>query len=86
VATDKFDPAAEVDRATANLVEILQGLATAGIWFGIVWLPILLVLGIVSLIAWFVLRRVLPGRAPDGWRGVGGPPQAPSEPSAPAAV
>jgi len=84
VAQDKFDPGVEVDRATANLVEILQGLATAGIWFGIVWLPILLALSVVSLLAWFILRRVLPGRAPDGWSGPGGPPLPPAEPAAPA--
>lgn len=86
VAQDKFDPGAEVDRATANLVEILQGLATAGIWFGIVWLPILIGLAIVGTVLWLVLRRRLPGRAPDGWAGPGGPPEAPSEPSAPAAA
>jgi hypothetical protein len=85
VAQDKFDPGTEVDRATANLVEILQGLATAGIWFGIVWLPILIALGLVGLVAWLVLRRVLPGRAPDGWGGTGGPPLPPVEPAAPAA-
>ena len=86
VAQDKFDPGAEVDRATANLVEILQGLATAGIWFGIVWLPILIALAIVGIVAWLILRRRLPGRVPDGWTGPGEPPQAPSEPSAPAAA
>jgi hypothetical protein len=40
-----FDPASEVDAASASLVSVLQGLATAGIWFGIVWLPILVALG-----------------------------------------
>jgi hypothetical protein len=85
VAQDRFDPGAEVDRATANLVEILQALATAGIWFGIVWLPILLALGIVTLIAWLVLRRLVPGRAVDGWSGLGGPPLPPADPAAPVA-
>ncbi|TAJ99457.1 MAG: DUF4349 domain-containing protein [Chloroflexota bacterium] len=86
VAQDKFDPGAEVDRATANLVEILQGLASAGIWFGIVWLPILLVLGIFGLIAWFVVRRIGAARGPgagapgpDGRGDPGAPPVAPSE-------
>ncbi|MEW5990973.1 MAG: DUF4349 domain-containing protein [Chloroflexota bacterium] len=83
VAQDKFDPGAEVDRATANLVEILQGLATAGIWFGIVWLPILIGLAIIGSVVWLVLRRRLPGRAADGWTGPGGPPATPPEPSAP---
>ncbi|HEX4898206.1 MAG TPA: DUF4349 domain-containing protein [Candidatus Limnocylindrales bacterium] len=88
VAQDKFDPKSEVDRATASLVEILQGLARAGIWFGIVWLPILLVLGVVGLGVWLVARRRLPGRAADGWGGPGapgGPPSPPTEPAAPAA-
>jgi hypothetical protein len=53
----KFDPQSEVDRATASLVEVLQGLATAGIWFAIVWLPILVVLGLVTLAALVVVRR-----------------------------
>ena len=30
------------------MVSVLQGLATAGIWFAIVWLPILLVVGLVT--------------------------------------
>ena len=30
------------------MVSVLQGLATAGIWFVIVWLPILLVIGVVT--------------------------------------
>jgi hypothetical protein len=88
LAQDKFDPRSEVDRATASLVEILQGLARAGIWFGIVWLPILLVLGVVGLGVWLVARRRLPRRAADGWGGPaapGGPPLPPTEPTEPAA-
>ena len=46
------------DQASASLVDILQSLTTAGIWFVIVWLPILLVLGgLTALIVW-VLRRI----------------------------
>ena len=56
--TKGFDPTSEVDRASANLVAVLQGVATAGIWFGIVWLPILLVLSVVGLVAFVVIRRV----------------------------
>lgn len=65
----KFDPKTEVDRASASLVEVLQGLATAGIWFGIVWLPILLVLGLVTLVVGVVVRRRLPRRGPDAGPG-----------------
>jgi len=54
----KFDPNSEVDRASASLVDVLQGLATAGIWFAIVWLPILIGVVIVALIAAVVIRRV----------------------------
>jgi Domain of unknown function (DUF4349) len=81
----KFDPGNEIDQASARLVEILQGLATAGIWFGVVWLPILLVLGIVGLVVVVVVRRRIPGRAEDGWGGPGTPPELPSEPAGSAA-
>jgi len=47
----------EVDRAAANLVDVLQAVATAGIWFGIVWLPILVVLLILAVVVRVVLRR-----------------------------
>jgi Domain of unknown function (DUF4349) len=58
VQTSKgFDPGSEVDRASASLVNVLQAVATAGIWFGIVWLPILLAIGIVTAVVIFILRR-----------------------------
>ena len=57
-STSEFDPASEVDQASASLVGFLQSLATAGIWFAIVWLPILIVLAIVVLIGVFIVRRV----------------------------
>jgi hypothetical protein len=83
----KFDPGTEVDRASASLVDVLQTVATAGIWFGIVWLPILIVLGIVGAIALFIARRFFrsrPGGPPDGgWMSPGRP--APGAP-APAAA
>jgi hypothetical protein len=60
-----FDPGSEAESATARLVGILQGLATAGIWFGIVWLPVLIGLGIASgvgvIMARWVLRRINAG-------------------------
>ncbi len=85
VSQKKFDPQTEVDRASANLVELLQGLATAGIWFGIVWLPILLVLGLVALVVSMVVRRRLPrGRSigPGSGSGPGGTPAEPALPPA----
>jgi hypothetical protein len=53
-----YDAGTEVEQASASLVSILQGLATAGIWFGIVWLPILLALAILFGIGYVVARRV----------------------------
>ena len=66
----QFDPKTEVDQASASLVSVLQGLATAGIWFAIVWLPILIVIGILFGIGLFIYRRVrrtpmLPPAAPE---------------------
>lgn len=60
ITQQQFDPASQVDRATASLVEILQGLATAGIWFAIVWLPVLLVLGVIAAIVVVIVRRRTP--------------------------
>lgn len=56
-ATERWEPAKVVDQATASLVDILQGVTTAGIWFGIVWLPVLLLLGAITGVTIFVLRR-----------------------------
>lgn len=58
VATENWEPAKVVDEATASLVDILQGLTTVGIWFAIVWLPVLLVIGLVVAAAVAVLRRI----------------------------
>ncbi len=56
-AARQWDPASEVDQAAARLVDILQAVASAGIWFGIVWLPVLLVLGAIALAVALGLRR-----------------------------
>jgi hypothetical protein len=53
-----YDPAVEVDKASATLVHVVQKATTAGIWFGIVWLPILAVLAIGGTIAFVIVRRV----------------------------
>jgi hypothetical protein len=62
-STEQFDPASQVDQAAASLVGVLQAIATAGIWFAIVWLPILLGLAVLALIGAFVLRRFRRGDA-----------------------
>ena len=62
VARKGWEPSVVVDEATASLVNVLQALTTAGIWFAIVWLPILLVLGaIVALVIWVGRRLGLIG-------------------------
>ena len=65
-AAERWEPAKVVDEATASLVDILQGLTTAGIWFGIVWLPVLLFMGVVTGVTIFILRRfgIRGGRRP----------------------
>ena len=55
----RFDPGLEAESATAQLVSILQALATAGIWFAIVWLPVLIAVGIVSVVGIVVARWAL---------------------------
>ena len=57
-AAERWEPGRIVDRASASLVDILQSLTTAGIWFVIVWLPILLVLGGLTAVIVWVLRRI----------------------------
>jgi hypothetical protein len=49
---------AEVDRALAQLVQLGQGLATVGIWFAIVILPVLLI-GAIGLALVVVIARRL---------------------------
>lgn len=67
-AAAKWDPAAEVDRASATLIGVGQGLASFLIVFGIVWLPILICLAIVAAIGLAIARRL-------GWlRRSGRPP------------
>lgn len=62
----RFDPGREAEGATAQLVGLLQSLATAGIWAGIVWLPVLLFGAIVGGVGLFVGRRVLRVVRPGG--------------------
>lgn len=75
-----WEPATVVDEAAASMITILQGLASAGIWFLIVWLPILLVLGLVAALAIRVARRTGIGRRSSG---PGLPPLSPPPPTDP---
>ena len=67
VATRGWEPGVVVDEASASLLDMLQALTTAGIWFAIVWLPILLVLGVVIAAGIWMGRRLgLIRRRPTG--------------------
>lgn len=65
-ASKEWEPASVADEAAASMITILQGLAGAGIWFLIVWLPILLALGLLTAIGVWVARRVGIGRRRGG--------------------
>jgi hypothetical protein len=62
-----WDPAAQLDRAIASLVGMGQGLLDGLIWFAVVWLPILLVLAVIGLLALrgvLEVRRRMPSAVP----------------------
>jgi hypothetical protein len=66
-----WDPGATLDEALGSLLAVGQGLITALIWLGIVWLPILLVLAIMAMLVLRGLIEVrrhvpLPGRTASG--------------------
>jgi hypothetical protein len=69
-AAAKWDPRAEVDRASATLLGVGQSLASFLIVFVIVWLPILAVVGLVVVAGLAIARRL-------GWRRSGLPPVGP---------
>jgi uncharacterized protein DUF4349 len=54
----QFDPGTEVEAATAKLVSLGQRGVKVGIWFAIVWLPVLAGLAIALVIAYLVARWV----------------------------
>lgn len=73
-AVEKWDVNDEIDRATASLVDLVQGIASAGIWFAIVWLPAIIALGLLAIVALVVLRRLGVVRRP----GTAVPPTPPA--------
>ena len=83
VAARGWEPSTVVDEAAATMVSLLRGLATAAIWFGIVWLPVLLLVGILTLTVFWIARRLGVGRrtpgaaSPPPSSGVMPPPTAP---------
>jgi hypothetical protein len=68
-----WDPSQDVDGALATLIGVGQAIASAAIWFAIVWLPLLLVLLVIALIIRLVYRRFGPKPKPSepipGWGG-----------------
>ena len=77
-----WEPKTAVDEAAATMLSLLQNLVTAGIWFAIVWLPILIVLGILALIGVRIARR-FGFRARSTSAAWETPPAPPAPPSAP---
>ena len=60
-----WDPGATWSSAVASLVGIGQGLLDVLIWFAVVWLPVLLVVGLIGLLVWrgsVEVRRRMPPR------------------------
>lgn len=54
----RWDPAAEIDRATATLIGIGQALVSFGIVLVIVWLPLLAVVAILGVLLLLAARRM----------------------------
>ncbi len=74
-AKQGWNPASDVDGAAATMIGVGQSIVSGAIWFGIVWLPFLLVLLLVALIARWLYRRLMPPARPiepvPGWGGEG---------------
>jgi len=74
LASKDWDPASTVDEASASLISIVQGLVNVGIWFLIVWVPVLVILAIVAGLAVWLARRAGISRSRGG---SGYPPSPP---------
>jgi hypothetical protein len=78
-AAKGWDPASDVDGATAAILSLGQHLVSGAIWFVIVWVPTLAILFAIAFVAWKVLRR-LSGRLGtaaepvSGWGDTSAPP------------
>jgi hypothetical protein len=68
-----WNPASDVDNATATLIGVGQGLVSVGIWLVIIGLPTLIVVVLVLLVLRVLLKRFgpkEPGHGPvEGWGG-----------------
>jgi Domain of unknown function (DUF4349) len=65
-ATAGWNPGAQVDQATAQLIEVGQGIVSIVIWLGIVGVPVLLIVLLVALPATWIARRMLGRVRPAG--------------------
>jgi hypothetical protein len=65
-AAQGWDPAEDVDGATATLIGAGQTLVSGSIWFGIVWLPLILVIVVLAVIGRWAFRRLAPRGGPSG--------------------
>ena len=61
-----WDPKQDVDGAFATLVGAGQSIVSGLIWFSIVWLPVIIVLGLVALAGRWVFRRIVPAGGGSG--------------------
>lgn len=61
-----WNPARDVDGATATLIGVGQTLVSGAIWFGIVWVPFLVALTIALAILRALWRRFAPAPRPQG--------------------
>lgn len=71
----EWDPAKDVDGATAALIQAGQAIVSGAIWFGIVWLPVILVLVAFALVARWGYRRIAPRLRRDRPTAAAGPVQ-----------
>jgi hypothetical protein len=65
-ATTGWNPGAQVDQATAQLIEMGQGIVSVVIWLGIVGVPALLTVLLVALPVIWIARRMLGRMRPAG--------------------
>jgi hypothetical protein len=62
--SEDFDPAAIVKEAMASLVRLGQQAVEFGIWFVIVGIPALIVIGLIVFVAYRIVRRANGNRPP----------------------
>jgi hypothetical protein len=74
-AAERWDPATEIDQATATLIAMGQAVLSFAIVFVIVWVPLLLSIGLIALVAYAVVRR-FGGRRPDRFPPLTPPPSS----------